>query len=146
MLVKELVEALKDVNPEYPVRVIFDGKIDYNPSWNECDGDFYLEGVSDGDMKESYMVVCHRIDCGDEETFVLEGAENLSNIADARKMMTGDFEEMCDYYGVELNTDGKTVNCKKKVTDDEIWLDVSIYNADTSKDDWIRCHWKIVKI
>ena len=146
MLVKELAEALKGVDPDFPVRVVFDGKIDYNPSWNKCGRDFYLNGVSKGDMKESYMVVCHRIDCGDEGTFVLEGAENLPSIVEARKIMQEDVEETCDYYDVDWSENGKTNSCTKKVAEDEIWLDVPIYNADEDREDWIRCHWKIVKI
>lgn len=46
MKAKELVEVLKDLPEDFPVKVIMDGVIDETPSFNVDDDCIYIEGVS----------------------------------------------------------------------------------------------------
>lgn len=46
MKAKELIEALKDLPEDFPVKVIMDGEIDETPSFNVDDDCIYIEGVS----------------------------------------------------------------------------------------------------
>ena len=47
MTVKELKDELSELDDDIPVRVIVDGKYDLNPTWNVCDDELWIEGVSD---------------------------------------------------------------------------------------------------
>jgi len=97
-------------------------------------------------MKPSYAVVCHRIDCGDETTFMLEdnGKDWWSDIKDARKAMRADYNIMCDEWSADWSVDGKE-HCIKRTSRDEIFMDIPCAN-ENGDEDWIRCHWKIVKM
>ena len=98
-------------------------------------------------MKPSYVVLCHRIDCGDEITFTLEGEDGKDtwdNIKDARKAMREDYAVMCDDWSAEWTVDRKE-HCIKRTSTDEIFMDIPCANED-GEEDWIRCHWKIVKM
>ena len=45
MTVAELKEVLKELPDDMPIRVIFNGMIDVNPSWNVDEECIYIEGV-----------------------------------------------------------------------------------------------------
>ena len=98
-------------------------------------------------MKNVFTVLCHRIDCEDEETFVLEGAECCKTVSEARKLMKEDFWEMRVSYFPKCGADSKTDPCTTRKEKDEIWFDVPIWDWDgeNGKDSWIHCHWKVVK-
>ena len=95
-------------------------------------------------MKNVYTVLCHRIDCEDEATFILEGAECCKTATEARKLMREDFNIMRDDYSPEWSADGKTDPCTVRKDKDEIWFDVPICDGEKQKDSWIHCHWKVV--
>lgn len=97
-------------------------------------------------MKDKFAVVCHCVDCEDETTFLLSGAECCKTITEARKLMKEDFGLMREEYSPVWSADGKTDPCTLKKDKDEIWFDVPIWDGENEKDSWIRCHWKIVKI
>jgi hypothetical protein len=42
---KEFVDSVPELPDEMPVRVIFDGEIDYSPTVNVCEDAIYIEGV-----------------------------------------------------------------------------------------------------
>ena len=65
-------------------------------------------------MKDKFAVVCHRVDCEDEETFLLDGAECCETIAEARKLMKEDFKNIREEYSPEWSADGKTDHCTLK--------------------------------
>ena len=46
MTVGQLSEVLDELDPDTPVRVIVNGKYDLNPTWNVCDDEIWIEGVS----------------------------------------------------------------------------------------------------
>ena len=46
-----------------------------------------MKKITPPKMKDKFAVVCHRVDCEDEETFLLDGAECCETIAEARKLM-----------------------------------------------------------
>lgn len=46
MTAKDLIEVLKDLPEDFPVKVILDGTIDSDPEWNVDDDCIYIEGVS----------------------------------------------------------------------------------------------------
>lgn len=96
-------------------------------------------------MKNVFTVLCHRIDCEDEDTFVLEGAECCKTISEARKLMKADFNYMREVYSPEWSADGKIDPCTTRKEKDEIWFDVPIWDGENEKDSWIHCHWKVVK-
>ena len=95
-------------------------------------------------MKNVYTVLCHIIDCEDENTFVLEGAERCKNISEARRLMREDFNDMRMAYSPCWSADGKTDPCTTMKEKDEIRFDVPIWDGENEKDSWIHCHWKVV--
>lgn len=97
-------------------------------------------------MKPSYMVVCHRIDCGDETTFALKDDDDRdwwSGIGEARAVMRNDCRDMCESMSAG-GTDGEW-RFLKRMSPDEILIAVPCRNDD-GDEDWIRCRWKIVKV
>lgn len=90
-------------------------------------------------MPKRYIVLCHRIDCGDETVFQLNDEHCVDwwkTKSEARKAMKADYGIMADEY----------VCCKREIGKDEIRLIVPIWNAELEKDDTIQCHWQIVEI
>ena len=97
-------------------------------------------------MKDKFVVVCHLVDCKDEYTFLLDGAECCETIAEARKLMKEDFKNIWEEYSPEWSADGKTDPCTLKKYKDEIWFYIPIWDCGNKKESWIVYHWKIVKI
>ena len=96
--------------------------------------------------KPAYAVLCHRIDCEDEDTFLLENAEACKTVTEARKAMRDDFKYMREEWSPEWSADGKTDPCFTRKEKDEIWFDIPVWDGENEKDSWIHCHWKVVKV
>jgi hypothetical protein len=47
MTASELIDVLSALPPDFPVKVIMNGVIDRNPTWNVCEDEVYIEGVSE---------------------------------------------------------------------------------------------------
>ena len=105
-----------------------------------------MKKITPPKMKDKFAVVCHRVDCEDEETFLLDGAECCETIAEARKLMKKDFQLMREEYSPEWSADGKTDPCTLKKYKDGICFYIPIWDCENKKESWIVCHWKIVKI
>lgn len=100
-------------------------------------------------MRKGYCVIAHRIDCGDEVVFQIDGKNGkdfFSTKSEARNAMKADYRIMADAYSPEWSADGKTDPCQRRIGKDEIFLNVPIWNGEEKKDDWILCHWKIVEV
>lgn len=81
--------------------------------------------------------------------FTLKNVSNetseFSRIADARKAMKADYESFGESYDAEWSADGKD-HCKRKVSKDEISIDVPIWDGENERESWIHARWKIVKL
>lgn len=94
-----------------------------------------------GKLKPTCTVLCHRVDCGDEEVFILDGCESLT-LKQARDYMLADYEVMCEMYDQRKHGEA---SCRHEVTANEIRMDVPIWDGERSQEGWIRCHWTIVE-
>lgn len=99
-------------------------------------------------LKPTYSVLCHRVDCGDEEVFLLEGAENLP-LHKARKAMLKDFQEMRESYSPEWSVDGRDPCATEFIPNGrnpmEIYFYIPIWDGEREKESQITCHWSIIR-
>ena len=64
MTASELIEVLKDLPGDFPVKVIMDGMIDSDPSFNVDDDCLYMEGVSPAAQEACRVQNLANIFCG----------------------------------------------------------------------------------
>lgn len=100
-------------------------------------------------LKPTYSVLCHRVDCGEEEVFFLDGAEHLPNYKAARRLMLQDYRLMRESYSPEWTVDGKD-HCvhgffPNRKDPKEILLFVPIWDGEREKESQISCHWSIIR-
>ena len=98
--------------------------------------------------KPKFAVLCRMIDCKEDWGLFLLGDDNpmvFDTKSAARKAMKRDYMRTAESYGASWRSGCKDP-CKRTVLQDEISLDVPIYDAENDIESWIRLRWKIVDL
>ena len=98
--------------------------------------------------KPKFAVLCRMIDCKDDWGLFLLGDTHVDVFDtrfEARNAMKRDYFGTSESYDALWSRYGKNP-CKRAVLQDDISLDVPIYDAENDRESSLRIRWKVVEL